>query len=200
MFKGFKFIPINFIWSEPEHLLQCIKELYANAQSRNWIYEKKLFYPKEIFYPAPPSGGRHLPRFGIWQPSNMTFGSVMLSNYEDAMIQLMRHLNKHYYVRYFSSQLIQDYKNFGFCGFEHTNELRQSRVVHIIKNPDWEFFEQGVFLPFEKSEYYRRKKIAERLSPDIIIEYLKRLGWDLNDEAFCKIKGESWIVSKTSFN
>ena len=54
--------------------------------------------------------------------------------------------------------------------------------------------------PFENIDYYKRRIIAERLTPDIIEEYLNSLGWNLKAEAFWKSKGQSWLAVQTAFN
>ena len=60
----------------------------------------------------------------------------------------------------------------------------QSRIIQNIINEKekWEFFSKGKPLKFEKTEYYRRKEIKNRLNKDILIEYSKNIGFDLLDE------------------
>ena len=59
-----------------------------------------------------------------------------------------------------------------------------SRIIQNIINEKgkWEFFSKGKPLKFEKTEYYRRKEIKNRLNKDILIEYSKNIGFDLLDE------------------
>lgn len=47
----------------------------------------------------------------------------------------------------------------------------------------WDFFEQGERLPFEKDEYYRKRRIRDRLTPELLRGYSLALGWDLAPSA-----------------
>lgn len=195
----FQAIPINCLWIDPETLIKTIIWMREEDETRNWIYSKRPLDLKSIYFPAPPSGGTRSPKFAVWQPSNMSFGSVLIPNSGDGRIQLMRHLNRRFQVRYFSARLARDHKKYGVCSFEHADEAGVRRVAYVILDRGWEFYDQGPILPFEKPVYYQHRRIADRLTPDIVIEYLKTLGWDLKDEAFWKSKGEAWVGEKTSF-
>ncbi|SRR5581483_4431019 len=199
MLSGFEVVPINCIWKEPNELIEEIQSLFDDSEKRHWVFAKGLLDLKNIYFPAPPTGGAHLERFMVWQPSNMSFGAVLVPNYRDAHVQLMRQLNRSYKTRYFSAFLARDYRSEGFCSFEHVSESGRERVVHVILEPRWKFFEQGEVLSFENPEYYKRRIIRERLTPEIVEEYLKRLGWDLGDAAFWQSKGQAWIGKQISF-
>jgi hypothetical protein len=197
--KEFEVIPINCIWTEPDNLVRLLKQMEDQDEDRYWQHYRQQLALKSVYFPAPPIGGSHLPKFSVWQPGNMSFGSVFVPNYRDEMIQLMRHLNRRFHIRYFSAHLSRDHKKEGICRFEHADEAEAQRVVHVILDRAWEFHEQGEVLPFENKSYYQRCRIAERLTPTIVIEYLKALGWNLEDEGFWKSKGEAWVSEKTKF-
>ena len=195
----FEVIPINCLWVEPEQLIQIIKCMDDQDEDRHWQYTKQRLDLKGVYFPAPLKGGGHLPKFTVWQPSNMSFGSALVPNYSDELIQLMRHLNRRFHIRYFSAHLSHDHEKEGICRFEHADETGAQRVVHVIRDQGWEFFDQGAALPFEKPSYYQQRRIADRLTPAIVTVYLKSLGWNLEDEAFWKSKGDAWVVVKTKF-
>jgi hypothetical protein len=199
MFDGFEFIPVNCIWAEPDQVVEQIKVLRIREGSRNWTYARHVLDLKDIYYPIPQPGGAHLPRFTVWQPSNMSFGSAMLTNSQDGLIQLVRHLNRNFKTKYFASRLSTDHKKFGCCSFELGSDGSERRGAYVLKDPRWKFFQWGTILPFENPAFYERKKIADRLTPDIVMDYLKVLGWDLREEAFWHSKGDAWLVEKTSF-
>ena len=199
MLDDFEIIPINCIWEEPDTLIQKIKQLRERSGSYNWVYSRPPLDLKRICLPAPPKGGIHLPQFTVWQPENMLFGSVLIPNYRDGLIQLMRHLNKQFEIQYFSAFLSKDYKKEGFCTFTHSINCGEKRVVQVIRDPKWKFFESGRILPYENIVHYRQRIISNRLSPVIIQEYLDSLGWNLDSEKFWRSKGPSWFAAQSSF-
>jgi hypothetical protein len=200
MLNEFEIIPINCVWIEPDELIQRIRQLKEGAEAKKWVYAKVPLDLKRVYYPAPPKGGKHLPRYAVWQPENMEFGSVLIPNYGDCLIQLMRHLNKTFKIRYFSAFLARNHQSTGYCTFTYAETSGAKRIVQVIQDPRWTFFQKGDVLPFENIDYYKRRIIAERLTPDIIEEYLNSLGWNLKAEAFWKSKGQSWLAVQTAFN
>jgi hypothetical protein len=195
----FEVIPINCLWEEPDRLIQIFKMMDQQDEDRYWRYAKHPLDLKSIYFPAPLRGGAHLPKFAVWQPGNMSFGSALVPNYGDEMIQLMRHLNRRFRIRYFSAHLSRNHKKEGICRFEHADETGAQRVVHVILDQKWEFYDQGKVLPFEEPRYYQQRKIPDRLTPAVVIEYLKSLGWNLEDEAFWRSKDNAWFASKVKF-
>ncbi len=199
LLNEFEVIPINCLWEEPDTLIQILKMMDQQDEDRYWRYAKQPLDLKSIYFPAPPKGGAHLPKFAVWQPGSMSFGSVLIPNYGDELIQLMRHLNRRFHIRYFSAHLSRNHKKEGICRFEHADETGARRVVHVILYRGWEFYDQGAILPFENPLHYQYWRIADRLTPAIIIEYMKSLGWNLEDEAFWKSKCDAWVADKTKF-
>jgi len=195
----FEVIPLNCLWIEPGKLIETIKLMREQEGDCHWTYSNQPLDLGKIYFPAPQKGGAHLPKFAVWQPGNVPHGSVLVPNYRDEMIQLMRHLNRRFHIRYFSTHLSRDHEKEGICRFEHADETGAQRVVHVIRDRGWEFFDQGAALPFEKPSYYQQRRIADRLTPAIVTVYLKSLGWNLEDEAFWKSKGDAWVVVKTKF-
>ena len=195
----FEVIPINCLWEEPSKLIQVFKIMDEQDEDRYWRITRQPLNLKNIYFPAPCKGGAHLPKFAVWQPSNMSFGSVLIPNYEDGLIQLMRHLNRRFHVRYFSAYFSREHKNEGICRFEYADAAGTQRVVQVILDRGWEFYDQGIVLPFEKLAYYQNRRISDRLTPAIIVEYLQSLGWNLEDEAFWKSENDAWIVDKKRF-
>ena len=196
----FEVIPINCLWIEPDKLIEIIKLMREQDETRNWVYTKQPLDLKNIYFPAPPKGGSHLPKFVIWQPRNISFGSVLVPNSRDGLIQLMRHLNRRFHIRYFSGYLSRDHKKQGLCRFEYADENGAERVVYVIHDRGWEFYDQGKMLPFEIPLYYQRRIIVDRLTPAIVVEYLKSLGWNLEEETFWRSNGDAWVANKTKFN
>jgi hypothetical protein len=198
-FYEFQVIPINCLWIDPVKLIATIKLMREEDETRHWFYVRQPLDLKSLFFPAPPRSGAHLRKFAVWQPSSMSFGSVLIPNSGDELIQLIRHLNRRFKIRYFSTHLSRNLKEEGLCRFEHADEMGAQRVVHVLFDKGWEFYDQGDILPFENALNYQRRRIVDRLTPAIIIDYLKSLGWDLRNDSFWKSKDGSWVARKAKF-
>ena len=65
-------------------------------------------------------------------------------------------------------------------------------IQYINEGYRSEFYQEGSLLPFENPEYYRRRRKIDRINPEIIIEYMSALGWNILDDNF-------WISSKDAY-
>jgi hypothetical protein len=138
LLKEFQVVSINLLWAEPDQLIDLFKTMNDQDEDRFWDYSKQPLDLKTIYFPTPLRGGAHLPRFALWQPANISFGSAFVPNYGDEMIQLMRHLNRRFQIRYFSTHLSRNHKREGLCRFEHADEMGSERVVHVIHDGKWD--------------------------------------------------------------
>lgn len=51
------------------------------------------------------------------------------------------------------------------------------RVVHVLDDGDrWDFYSQGPVQPYERVECYEKRRKAERLTSDMVLEYLHAAG------------------------
>jgi hypothetical protein len=76
---------------------------------------------------------------------------------------------------------------------EHPGNFIQSflngqsqRTVYTTRdeNGKWDFFEQGDLLHFEDPELYKTRRKRDRLNPEIVSDYLKKLGYVSLDREF----------------
>ena len=65
--------------------------------------------------------------------------------------------------------------------FQYIYPDGKERIIYALKEDRWVFYEEGELLPFENPDYYKRRKIKDRINNDIIIEYLSKCGIDLFD-------------------
>ena len=63
---------------------------------------------------------------------------------------------------------------------------RSGRYVRAMKDPRWDFFEQGPRLEFEDSALYEERLIRRRLGRATLVQYLIALGWDVTQDGFFK--------------
>lgn len=193
MFTRSEAIPLECIWGALEETISNIKGLFQDGHSGDWTFKKCSINPLDLCSPAPQKGGAHPARFALWRPLNVPFGCAMVSNYESGEIQLMRHLNRFCHQKHFHTVLARDHRDFGYCNFLYVEENGRERAVHVLRDTRWEYFEQGAVQSFEKPKHYRARRIADRLTPHIVITYLKTLGWDLEAPEFWLPNGDVWL-------
>ena len=198
MLDQFELIPINCVWAQPDDLISEIAILFRELPLENWIFVKGPLDLKTLCFPAPPKGGAHAPKLVVWRPVNAPSGSVLVANYKDGMIQLMRHLNRRFRRRIFHAVLSNDHRKAGYCSFLYCKETGEQRAVYVIRDPTWKFFSKGEAQSFEEVANYGSAKIAERLTPTMVVRYLKALGWHLQaPEFWVSDGGGAWIGNGT---
>lgn len=67
-----------------------------------------------------------------------------------------------------------------FFKFYFSNPDLEERLIQAYKEDRWIFYEEGKPLSFENLDYYKRRRITDRLNNNIIKEYMIRLGIDIN--------------------
>lgn len=67
-----------------------------------------------------------------------------------------------------------------FFKFYFSNPDLEERLIQAYKEDRCFFYEEGKPLYFENLDYYKRRRITDRLNNDIIKEYMLRLGIDIN--------------------
>ena len=79
---------------------------------------------------------------------------------------------------------------FELFGPEKTDFLNYIRSISAANDGGrWRFATNGTPQPFEKLERYSVKKIADRLTPELLADYCKALEIQLFDEAFYGSRG-----------
>lgn len=154
--------------------------LREKKQNNYNLFYDKLDIEKDIIIKR---GGAHFPKAIFFKPKLIDV-IVQYSNYEDGLIslstQISNNLNEPFYQFSFSNPDCLDKK---FSMERYTNgEI--SRVVYVMQDPKWKFYEQGEILSFEDITNYEKKRIPSRLSKEIIIEYCARLGFEITSNNF----------------
>ena len=68
--------------------------------------------------------------------------------------------------------------------FEHWNKDNSFRLVRVMCDPRWVFYEEGERFPFEQVEKYNERIKKKRLTNDMIKDYVTAMGWNIRDEGF----------------
>lgn len=124
-------------------------------------------------------GGAHLPKYLFFRsdPKNVTF---FISNYLDGLVNFTNFIGKGLKVRTINISILSevDYPKYSY---QNTETGLEARVVQLVKDTKWEFYQSGRPLSYEKVENYLKRNKKERLNSEIIQSYLKEEGIDLKN-------------------
>ena len=166
--------------------------LFENKDDKSFIYHKELSIKEDII---PKRGGAHFPKAVFFKPQSANY-IIQYTNYWDGWITLSNYisnnLNIPFYQFAFSNQAAF-YSSFLFKKYEN-GEI--SRLVYAMQDPMWVYREQGDVLDFENIDNYKMRKIKDRLSKDIIIEYCKALELNIIDDYFWEAKEPALFYEK----
>ena len=85
---------------------------------------------------------------------------------------------------------LSQYPAYFFVKFFYSDKGEfQQRVVHLIKEYNWTFYENSKevkALEVEIIENYKLKRKTDRLNTEIILDYMNKLGYNLTDDDFFK--------------
>ncbi|MDR3443701.1 hypothetical protein [Dyella sp.] len=70
-------------------------------------------------------------------------------------------------------------------GPERTDWLNVQRSLAASNDGGrWAFVDQGARLPFEQEDFYKKKRIQDRFTPELLESYLREMGIYAFDEGF----------------
>ena len=164
--------------------IECVKDCFIAALEKEYkvqsIVEHKGIL--EDYYIQQYNAPRV--QYILYAPKSNPHTTVMFANIMDGYARLTQFVSKKYGLEYYNvrisdgtSQMAEAY---------HFHYYSPSRVRHLLcyQDPQWEFYEEGEPLEFEDVELYKSRLKKNRLNREIILQYLKRLGWDIMNENF----------------
>ena len=166
-----------------------------NKQDVSWSFSEKVLCLTEIYEDMPPMGGAHLPKFVIWEPC-LKGGTIFFCNLIDGWPLLTRALSRVFPQSFTHVRISNNYYVHPVSSLVYWVQGKEERCIQLLKDDKWEFFQKGHILPFENPEYYLRQSIKDRLSKEIIIEYLLRLGWDVKNPNLWKSDNPAFYGQK----
>lgn len=163
----------------------CSFNDFTEAVKNNVFYGRLLNQQKAILEHAShncidkykdPSMGRVLEQFSWWQsrlyPDFVFLSSNRVDGLQTGCYSIQKYLKCDCINWSISNGDIPYPKNH----FEFIGADGKERVVIAIKEEKWSFYEDGTPLLFEDVEFYKARRVRDRLNIDIITMYLKRLG------------------------
>lgn len=168
------------IKSSPQKLRTELDEIFKNDTDFFLETVNKKYLQKQILS---ISKSKYVSdRFIIWEPVGFKSCSVFYSNFLDGWYTLLFNLAMDYKEEIFNICL-DEVENKGVMGFYYFKNGKE-RIARTLYDNKWTFFERGEMLPFEKKEYYKRRKIIERVNNEILNEYLQELDVDIKNKSF----------------
>lgn len=150
------------------------------------------FQIDQVYQIEPSAGAAHLFRLAVYAPTSAPDTSVILTNLADgwhSLSGLVAKELKRPQIQIVSTQEAAEYpQNL----FEYWLDGESARKVMVMRDTDqWVFFEEGVPQEFEETSVYSRKIKKQRLTRDLLLRYLAKLGWDAENSEF-------WSSSKAA--
>ncbi|MDD5974697.1 MAG: hypothetical protein PUC14_03035 [Bacteroidales bacterium] len=121
-------------------------------------------------------------KFILYSPKSNPNTTIMYANIADGYIRRVKKLSELYDQEYYNVVICtkneERLDGYNFRYYSSTN----CRVVLCYQDYQWIFYEEGTPLPFENVELYKSRLKKKRLNKEVILQYLKYLGWDLTDK------------------
>jgi hypothetical protein len=86
----------------------------------------------------------------------------------------------------------RDYPINQLIAYAEGEDIRWVRAMQ--DDPNWEFLSTGALLPVERPEYYKKRRIRDRLTREILVGYMQELGIDIADDDFWRAAGPAFYV------
>lgn len=145
-----------------------------------------------VYERRPPLGGAHAKRAVLFEPRNAPGTTALIANLEDGWLTMCNAMSSaitgvHMLAR---SCVATDYPLTDFEVWEDGTPVRY--VGALQDDPSWNFTARGEPRDFEELSNYKRRRVADRLSRDVLVEYLKKTGWDVASPEF-------WVSTRPAF-
>lgn len=164
----------------------AFESLEAHDLRRRFSVSRAEASPRKVYSGAPTPGGAHSKRALFFEPVACPGTTVLFADMEDGWWTLVnataaRVLGTHAQIR-----LTQGDKKYPLRSFEVWSDRRSKRAVSCAKDDrgKWEFANVGEPLEFEDQRSYTKHRIADRLTPRMIVTYMSALGWDIEGPQF----------------
>jgi hypothetical protein len=186
MFEEYNEYHISCINGNIEQVKSAIDKILKIADHEHtWHIEYKTFACiKEVCFPMPLKGHNFNRKFLIWSPSSNSNTTIFFSNLGDGWHSLIHILSTKYLFPSYTialENILSEEPHFLF----YYQEDKKKRIVRAMKESNrWNFYEDGTPLVFENLDNYTKKRIKDRVTKQILLDYLKCLNWDILDDAF----------------
>lgn len=177
--------PLRTVHSELEQLLgHEAYEIHDGPLATDWVYKGR-----------PPRGGAHLRRVLLYEPASNPGTTAMIANLEDGWMTLVNILAGKISGEHLLVRSIDD-DQYPLGDLEVWTDGKSERYVRAMRDPKWEFYERGQARAFEDVECYRAKRIRDRVNRRVLLQCLRKAGWDLESPQFWESRQPSVYVTE----
>jgi hypothetical protein len=182
--KNRDFIALTCIKSSAFSVCTSIKDLLA-----------KHNYPQRIVEVAPQSSSFELPAqpyngkrgFILWEPKNANDRCAFMATFLDGWATLIHNMGTTYEHECLKIRISSATVTYPICELLYYIGGKEKRLIRSMKDePRWDFYQKGEPFQFEKLDYYNKRRIKDRFTEELLLEYMLVMGWNLRDETFWK--------------
>lgn len=149
---------------------------YVNRPERAW-------HPEQLFF---------------WEPRSNPGHSVMMGNSLDGYQHASFIPSQETSWQYTFSSILDPQDESPYCMFDyfcdHRRVARHVAAGFAEEDKKWIFCQEGPVQPFEKPDYYSRRRIKDRFNREVNSEYLLKLGYDITSDDFWTTEKSAWVV------
>ena len=183
MKSNFEFLTLSIYYDiDFKKLTENIKKrpYYKLAIKNNEVVVFKDKLKMERYFN--PESGEQFEMFSWWSNRKYPKNVFLTSNSSDGLYLFSKRIRDELHCSLIrismSASLKEEYQCFWF---QYICPDGKERVIYALKEDRWVFYEEGDILPFENPEYYKRRRIRDRINNEIIIEYLAKCGINFYD-------------------
>ncbi len=150
-----------------------------------YLVEENVLDFQAVRLGAPCSGGGEKMTALVFSPQAAPNHCVFVSNSADGWYTLINRMASQLQatcIRVATSLDAVDRPANSFRVYVAGRDIRYVRAM--LDSDRWDFFEKGVVQPFEEISSYKKRRIKDRLTRQIVVDYLLKLDIDIRSDAF----------------
>ena len=184
-YDRYEFFPLTILDTGLDKAKDEIKNIVETWWGATKVIESTVDLCKVNPPPEITPGGAHFIKLLIWEPKNNPHVTAVFVNLQDAYNSLIHVWNDRYKKAAITVRLSND----KICKYPHheinvKTSKNDERVVYTHVESKWEFFQSGPVQDFENTDYYKLKRIKDKLDNNVVNEYMEKLGFEIWSEDF----------------
>jgi hypothetical protein len=179
------FIALTCINSKSLDVCRDIEDLFHKSGNDKNILEldpqnSSFELPDQPYTPYSGEMG-----FILWEPKNTPDKCAFMATFEDGWATLIHNIGINYKHECLNIRISKITVTYPICEFLYYQSGVEKRFIRSMKDdPRWEFYQKGESLSFEKLNYYNKRRIKDRFTEKLLLEYMNILGWDISENKF----------------
>lgn len=134
-------------------------------------------------------------RIVFWEPLDHPGKTVFVGNCSDGLSHLVFNFSEDSPFTWINVRIYEDALYPG-CFFDfYANKRNIERNIYSSKDEEgWTFFEEGPLQPFEEPTCYKNRLKKDRITKQLITNYLGRLGFNVKEEPFWRTSESAYLL------